>query len=92
MTTLTPAQIESALRTVPAWAKHGDTIVRTFVFPDYAAGVRFVDRVAALADEAWHHPDINIRYKAVTIVLTTHDAGGLTELDFALAARIDTIG
>ncbi len=89
MTTLTPAQIETALRAVPRWSLRGQSIAQTFQFKDFAAAIAFVNRVAVLADEAWHHPDVDIRWNTVTLSVTTHDAGGLTERDFSLAAAID---
>ena len=91
MTILTAAQIETELRAVPHWAQQGQAIARTFQFKDFAAAIAFVDKVAVLAEKAWHHPDIDIRYKTVTLTLTTHDAGGLTRRDFALAASIDAL-
>jgi 4a-hydroxytetrahydrobiopterin dehydratase len=91
MTLLTPTQIEAGLRALPAWTRRGNTIARDFEFADFAAAIRFVNLVAAVADEAWHHPDVDVRWNRVTLALTTHDAGGLTELDFALAARIDAL-
>jgi 4a-hydroxytetrahydrobiopterin dehydratase len=89
MTTLTSAQVETALRAVPRWSQRGQSIVRTFQFKDFAAAIAFVDTVARLAEEAWHHPDIDVRWNTVTLTLTTHDAGGLTTRDFALAASVD---
>ena len=91
MTTLTPAQVETALRAVPHWSQQGQAIARTFQFKDFAAAIAFVNKVATLAEEAWHHPDIDVRYKTVTLTLTTHDAGGLTARDFSLAASIDAL-
>ena len=84
-------QIEAALATVPEWKKSGATITRTFQFKDFPAAMVFVNHVARLAEEAWHHPDIDIRWNKVTFVLTTHDAGGLTEKDFALARQFDRL-
>lgn len=75
--------------TVPAWRRQGDAIVRTFQFPDFLAAIAFVNQVAPLAEAAAHHPDIDIRWNRVTLLLTTHDAGGLTEKDFSLARQID---
>lgn len=66
-------------------------LVRTFTFSDFLAAIRFVNAVAEVAEAADHHPDIDIRYNKVTLALTTHDSGGLTEKDFALAAQADTI-
>jgi 4a-hydroxytetrahydrobiopterin dehydratase len=59
--------------------------------PTFAEGIRFVDRVAVEADARDHHPDIDIRYTAVTLALSTHSAGGLTRQDFDLAGRIDQL-
>ena len=73
------------------WSLRGNEIVRTFVFADFVAAMRFVNAVAEAAEAADHHPDIDIRYNKVTLALTTHDSGGLTEKDFALAAEADTI-
>jgi 4a-hydroxytetrahydrobiopterin dehydratase len=84
-------KIIPALATVPNWKLQGATIVRTYEFKDFPAAIKFVEVVAALAEEAWHHPDIDIRWNKVTLTLTTHDAGGLTEKDFALARRFDKL-
>ena len=91
MVKLNAAQIKSALATVPDWSKRSKTIARTFVFKDFPAAIKFVNAVAKLAEKAWHHPDIDIRWNKVTLVLTTHDAGGLTEKDFALARKFDQL-
>ena len=72
-------------------AERGATIVRTFEFKDFPAAIKFVAAVAALAEQAWHHPDIDIRWNKVTLTLSTHDAGGLTEKDFALARQFDQL-
>jgi 4a-hydroxytetrahydrobiopterin dehydratase len=91
MAKLNAAQTKSALATVPDWSKRGKTITRTFVFKDFPAAIKFVNAVAKLAEKAWHHPDIDIRWNKVTLGLTTHDAGGLTEKDFALARKFDQL-
>lgn len=91
MAKLSAAQIKSALATVPDWNKRGKAITRTFVFKDFPAAIKFVNAIAKLAEKAWHHPDIDIRWNKVTLVLTTHDAGGLTEKDFALARKFDQL-
>lgn len=80
-----------ALVSVPDWKLAGTTIVRTFQFQDFPAAIKFVAAVAALAEQAWHHPDIDIRWNKVTLTLSTHDAGGLTEKDFALARQFDRL-
>lgn len=86
---LTDSQIDEALARSPGWTRIGDAIVRTCDFPSFAAAIAFVNAVADLAEAADHHPDIDIRYRRVTLALTTHDAGGLTRRDFALARQID---
>jgi len=91
MKKLNAAQIKTALARLPDWKKHHDTISRTFVFKDFPAAIKFVNAVAKLAEKAWHHPDIDIRWNKVTLVLTTHDAGGLTRKDFALAKKFDRL-
>lgn len=91
MAKLSAAQIKSALATVPDWNKRGKAITRTFVFKDFPAAIKFVTAVAKLAERAWHHPDIDIRWNKVTLTLTTHDAGSLTEKDFALARKFDRL-
>ena len=62
-------------------------MVRTFQFADFCAALRFVNQVGELAEAAGHHPDIDIRHNRVRLSLVSHDAGGLTEKDFALAAQ-----
>ncbi|HKS36687.1 MAG TPA: 4a-hydroxytetrahydrobiopterin dehydratase [Verrucomicrobiae bacterium] len=89
MAKLTATQIKAALRFLPNWRKKGSVISRTYEFKDFGAAMKFVNAVAALADRAWHHPDIDIRWNKVTLGLTTHDQGGLTEKDFALARQFD---
>jgi 4a-hydroxytetrahydrobiopterin dehydratase len=88
---LNAAQIKSALASVPDWKKKRATIGRTFVFKDFPAAIKFVNAVARLAEKAWHHPDIDIRWNRVSLTLTTHDAGGLTRKDFALARKFDSL-
>lgn len=89
MSKLNLAQIKTALAATPEWKKKGNTIKRLYQFKDFPAGIKFVNAVARLAEKAWHHPDIDIRWNKVTLTLTTHDAGGLTKKDFALAKKFD---
>ncbi len=91
MQTLDSTQIHSALATVPGWTLTGNTIVRAFEFPDFPEAIRFVNRLADEAENAGHHPDIDIRWNRVRLSLTTHDAGGLTSKDFDLARRLDAL-
>jgi len=89
MSRLNASQIKSARAAVPEWKRNGAVIARTFQFKDFPAAIRFVDAVAELAESAWHHPDIDIRWNKVTLTLTTHDEGGLTKKDFVLARKFD---
>jgi len=91
MAKLTSLQIKSALKTVRHWKKKGASITRTFEFKDFVVAMKFVNAVARLAEKAWHHPDIDIRWNKVTLTLSTHDQGGLTEKDFTLAAKFDQL-
>ncbi|HUZ07383.1 MAG TPA: 4a-hydroxytetrahydrobiopterin dehydratase [Candidatus Paceibacterota bacterium] len=91
MKKLNAVQIKSSLAKIPGWQKNANIISRTFQFKDFPAAIKFVGAVAQLAEEAWHHPDIDIRWNKVTLALTTHDAGGLTKKDFALAKKFDEL-
>jgi len=87
----TEAQIVLALLTLPEWKRTGDVIARTFAFKDFPAAMEFTNAVASLAEQAQHHPDIDVRWNKVTLALTTHSAGGLTEKDFELARQIEKL-
>jgi 4a-hydroxytetrahydrobiopterin dehydratase len=91
MKKLSASKVITALASVPDWKKKGMTIARTYPFKDFSAAIKFVNAVAELAEQAWHHPDIDIRWNQVTLTLTTHDAGGLTAKDFALARKFDRL-
>jgi 4a-hydroxytetrahydrobiopterin dehydratase len=91
MTKLTDNQIEAALHARPEWGHVGEAIQRTYQLKDFVQAMKFVDQVALAAEQAQHHPDILIRYNKVTLTLATHDAGGITDKDFALAARADDL-
>jgi 4a-hydroxytetrahydrobiopterin dehydratase len=72
------------------WEREGDEIVREWKLDDFAAAMAFVNRVAEMAEEANHHPDILVHgWNKVRLSLTNHSAGGLTETDFVLAGRFD---
>jgi 4a-hydroxytetrahydrobiopterin dehydratase len=83
------AEIKAALAALPEWNEVGGELQRTFQFADFVASMAFVNRVAEAAESANHHPDFLIRYNKVTLSLSTHDAGGITGKDFALAGAID---
>jgi 4a-hydroxytetrahydrobiopterin dehydratase len=71
------------------WSRDGGAITRTFEFADFVEAMGFVTRVALVAEKAFHHPDIDIRWNKVTLRLSTHSEGGLTEKDLELAERVD---
>lgn len=89
MTKLTRPEIKASLATVPKWTRRGAVIRREFGFADFGAAMKFVNAVAKAAEKARHHPDLDIRWNKVTLALTTHETGGLTAKDFALAAKCD---
>lgn len=91
MPKLKAPEIKKAMAGVPDWKKRGASITRTYEFKNFPAAVRFVNKVAKLAETAWHHPDLDIRWNKVTLVLSTHDQGGLTQKDFKLARQFDRL-
>ncbi len=91
MKSLSPSETKAALTTTPAWSARKRVIRRTFEFPNFVTAMKFVNAIARAAEKAQHHPDIEIRWNRVALVLTTHDAGGLTRKDFALAGLADVI-
>ena len=84
---LSDDEIEAALPS--EWERDGDKIVRTYDFDAYLPGVEFVSAIGEIAEDAFHHPEIILRYAEVEVQLTTHDAGGITENDTDLAVRFD---
>jgi len=88
---LDDAAISQRLAAAPGWERSGDEIRRELTAPTFLAGIDLVSDVARVAEDAGHHPDMDIRWRTVLFALTTHDAGGLTALDFDLAERIDAI-
>ncbi|TDE21381.1 4a-hydroxytetrahydrobiopterin dehydratase [Actinomadura sp. 6K520] len=89
--TLDDTAVAGRLRDLPAWNRDGDHIRRRLKAPTFLAGIDLVGDVARAAEDADHHPDIDIRWRTLTFTLTTHSAGGLTGKDFDLAAAIDRI-
>ena len=84
-------EIKAALKELPEWELEGKTIERTVEFDDFAQAIDFVNGVAELAEELEHHPDMDIRFNKVRLILSTHSKGGLTEADFDLAERIGNL-
>jgi 4a-hydroxytetrahydrobiopterin dehydratase len=91
MPALSQEEAQRHLATVPDWEIVSGELVKTFQFKDFRAALGFVNRVGELAEEASHHPDIDIRYNRVRLGLSTHDAGGITVKDFDLAARVEKL-
>jgi 4a-hydroxytetrahydrobiopterin dehydratase len=88
MPALTENQMKELLARETAWKLEGGKLVRDWSFKDFVEAMQFVNRIAALAEQAGHHPDIDIRYNKVRLGLVSHDAGGVTERDAAMASRI----
>jgi len=89
MTKLTGQEIQTALKDLPQWKQTGNAIQRIYEFPDFKQAMVFVNKMAEAAEEANHHPDIDIRYNKVTVALTSHDSGGVTGRDVKMAKRIN---
>ena len=83
------ASLQQMLVDRPLWRLENGKLVREWRFANFVAAMAFANRVAALAEAAGHHPDIDIRYNRVRLGLVTHDAGGVTERDVAMAAQLD---
>ena len=86
---LNEAEIEEVLKAHPTWKLQGGKLVREWTFKDFVEAMKFVNRVAAVAEAAGHHPDIDIRYNRVLLGLVSHDAGGITKRDATMASTID---
>ncbi|MBI2658955.1 4a-hydroxytetrahydrobiopterin dehydratase [Candidatus Woesearchaeota archaeon] len=84
-------EIHDRLSELEGWEMHGSEIVKDFEFEDSKKAIEFANKVAEEADRQQHHPSINIRYNKVMIMLTTHDANGLTHMDFKLARVIEQL-
>lgn len=90
--TLSHAEIGDRLKARPGWNHRGNALERSFERGDFDGSIAFVNAVAEAANALNHHPDLTISWGTVTVTLCSHDAGGITERDFALAERIDAIG
>jgi 4a-hydroxytetrahydrobiopterin dehydratase len=87
---LDETQLKAAIATLPKWKLEQGELVQSATFGDFKHAIAFVNRVADLAEEAGHHPDIDIRYNRVRLALVTHDSGGITQKDIDLAIKIDS--
>ncbi len=88
---LSDIEIQRELGALPGWARRANTLVKTYTFNAFPTGVEWVRRVADLAESMNHHPDIDIRYTKITATLSTHDSGGITTKDIALAKGMDAL-
>jgi 4a-hydroxytetrahydrobiopterin dehydratase len=84
-------EIESRLADLEGWTREGDVITKSFKNEDFVGSVRFVDALVDPAEEMGHHPDLTLSWDQVTVSITNHAAGGLTEADFELAKRIEQV-
>ncbi len=89
MRILSDIEIQRQLGTLPGWARKGDTITKTYQFEAFPSGIDFLRKVADVAEEQQHHPDVDVRYTKLIFQLSTHDAGGITDKDFTLATAIE---
>lgn len=88
---LSDIEIQRELATLSGWTRKGESLVKTFAFPTFMAGITFVDRVAVAAEKMDHHPDLDIRYTKIAVTLSTHSAGGITGNDVALAREMEKL-
>jgi 4a-hydroxytetrahydrobiopterin dehydratase len=89
MARLSDAEIDERLGELDGWRRSGDAIVKEFDNGDFKGSVDFVNRLTPEAEDMNHHPDLEISWKTVTVTVTSHSEGGLTDNDFELASRID---
>ncbi|MBA2521792.1 MAG: 4a-hydroxytetrahydrobiopterin dehydratase [Solirubrobacterales bacterium] len=88
---LADAEIDEQLALLEGWTREGDAIVRSFDRGDFVGSIRFAEAIVAPAEDLGHHPDLEISWATVTVRITTHSEGGLTQADFELASRIDNL-
>jgi 4a-hydroxytetrahydrobiopterin dehydratase len=86
---LSDIAIQRELGNLTGWSRRGDAITKTFQFRNFLTGIDFVSAIAKAAEAADHHPDIDIRYTKITCTLSTHSAGGITQMDLDMARKID---
>jgi 4a-hydroxytetrahydrobiopterin dehydratase len=86
-----PDRVAELLKDVPGWTLKGKSITREFSFPDFAQALAFVNQVGAIAEGEGHHPDIFFTWGKVVLTTTTHSAGGLSDNDFIIAAKVDVL-
>ncbi len=87
---LSDADVANGLSSLPGWERDGDSIVKQYQCATFPDAIAFVVRIGFFAEHANHHPDLDIRWRNVRVALSTHDAGGITDKDFALAREIES--
>ena len=92
MALLNDDQIRERLEGLEGWERDGESIKKDFKLEDFKGSVDFVNRLTPVAEEMNHHPDLEISWNTVTVSISTHSEGGLTENDFELAGKVDTLG
>ncbi len=92
MSPVPEGEIEAALASLPGWSVEDGALVKQFTLQSFVAAIDFVNKVAAMAEDANHHPDLDVRYDKVRVALVTHSAGGITEKDLAMARRVEAEG
>jgi 4a-hydroxytetrahydrobiopterin dehydratase len=88
---LDESELAAVLKKCPEWEVEGKALTRTIEFEEFTEAIDFVNDLAEVAEEAQHHPDIDIRYLRVTVSLSTHEVGGITDADVEIAQRIDNL-
>lgn len=91
MATLSDIEIQRGLGALPGWSRKGETLVKSYHFATFPAAIEFIRRVSVVAEKQAHHPDIDIRYTKLNFMLSSHDAGGITDKDLALAHAIEDL-
>ena len=89
MAKLSPDQVIEKLKALPGWERKGEAIAKQYTFNAFMDGIRFLNRIAEIAEQMDHHPDVTINYRRITFSLSTHDQGGITEKDFKLGEAIE---
>lgn len=92
VTALEPQEIEERIALWPEWCLEGDHLIKCYEFQTFRDAIGFVDRVADIAEEQKHHPDIAVSYRKVVLSLSTHSAHGVTDRDIELLQRIEEAG
>ena len=91
MAVLSEGEIDDRLAGLEGWARKGDAISKEFKFDDFRGSIDFITRITPVAEEMNHHPDLAVSWNSVTVSLSTHSEGGVTENDFELAGQIDAL-